>query len=343
VLQYALAQAITIARWAKALKGDAKLQDLHNIWAFGPGFWAILSSGRSFSFIALAGLAVTLAPINGPQLQRTYVIHEQTRIESKYINISIAQEFPSDYSGEITGRSIYMPNSLSPSFSTIVQQHTNALPMNITKSGCVGSCKGIIYGAGYAMTCTKATTSPFDIQGDYDAIIANMNNPNSTVGNLLSYKFFVSNFTYISKMYAEPNTTNVMNFTALFKGESTCSGELNRTLCRLRPATIGYPVVMNNDTISIDPAGGWKTDQAHGLYAPWMQTYFGPSTHGGLYLYVNELYQSSMGMVWGDVVGWRSWTVGTTGYRYAKNVGGVNNNAIQGDCDMTYVDPTSDI
>ncbi|KAI4624563.1 hypothetical protein J4E83_004238 [Alternaria metachromatica] len=45
-LQYALAQAVTIAWWAKALKGDAKVKDLHDIWAFGHGVFPILRSGR---------------------------------------------------------------------------------------------------------------------------------------------------------------------------------------------------------------------------------------------------------------------------------------------------------
>ena len=34
-LQFALAQAVTIAWWVRAMKSDTKIQNLHNIWAFG--------------------------------------------------------------------------------------------------------------------------------------------------------------------------------------------------------------------------------------------------------------------------------------------------------------------
>jgi hypothetical protein len=73
-LQFALGQAITIAWWIRALRGDATAHELHSIWAFGNGIKDILLSGRSFNLVALAGLMVTLAPINGRLLQRASVI-----------------------------------------------------------------------------------------------------------------------------------------------------------------------------------------------------------------------------------------------------------------------------
>ena len=69
---------------------DAKVRDLHNIWAFGSGFLDILTSGRSFNFVALAGLAVTLVPINGPLLQRSTIVKEETRVELKNLMLPSA-------------------------------------------------------------------------------------------------------------------------------------------------------------------------------------------------------------------------------------------------------------
>jgi hypothetical protein len=229
--------------------------------------------------------------------------------------------------------------------------------MNITNSGCTGTCKGILYGAGYTMDCSHDATDPYDLQLDNDEVNAYMDSPdngtNSSIffqggepRNVLMYSFFSTNFTYVDETSLAgivKNLTNVMNLTAVFKGEATCSGALNMTHCLLRPATIAYPILMMNDTISLDPAGSWKTDQAHGLHAPMLDGYLGPTTHGGLYLYANELYQSHMGTMYDGGVGWRSSTSGTTGYRYVESVGGVNVHDIQGGCDMSYQDPTSDI
>ncbi|KAF1833723.1 hypothetical protein BDW02DRAFT_569704 [Decorospora gaudefroyi] len=332
-LQYALARAVTIAWWTKALKGDAKVKDLHNIWAFGHGFCDILLSGRSFNLVALAGLVVTLAPINGPLLQRASIVHERTRVDMNTINMSIAEVFPDGYTGETAGHGGETPSSLSASFSDIMKQYTTRQPINISSSGCVGTCKGIVYGAGYDVTCSKDTTDPYHISL----------NMSEYGGRAIGFSFFWSNFTYMEERLVPNTTTAVMNFTAVFKGESTCTGELNRTHCVLHPATIGYPIVMTNNTIDLDPDGSWETDQAYDLHPPWLQTYRGPTTHGGMYLYANELYKSHMDTRWDGIAGWHGWTTGTTGYRYMVNLGNINNSSMIGGCVMQFVDPTSDI
>lgn len=162
-LRYALAQAVTIAWWVKALKGDAKVQDLHNTWSFGHGLFPILRSGRSFNLVALAGLAVTLAPINGPLLQRASILHERTHVEMVNLTIPIAQEVADGYTGDISGRGGESLRTLSVSFGNITKQYNNRSPINITNSGCSGSCKGTLLGAGYHMKCHQDSTSPYTL------------------------------------------------------------------------------------------------------------------------------------------------------------------------------------
>jgi hypothetical protein len=231
-LQCTLARAVTIAWWTKALKGDAKVQDLHNIWSYGHGVCQILLLGRFFNLVALAGLVVTLAPINGPLLQRASVIHECERLCMKNITIPIAPEFPGGYTGIIAGHGGEAPASLTVSFSDIMKQHTNRLAINITNSGCEGSCKGTLFGAGYDISCTEDTAAPY-------LISLNLTDHGSLS---LDYDFFWSNFISMDEhnlaagSYTHPkNITNVMTFTAVYKDTSTCSGALNRTTCTLRP------------------------------------------------------------------------------------------------------------
>lgn len=79
-LQFSLAQAVTTAWWVRAMKSDTRIQDLHNVWAFGNNPRDIFCAGRFFNFIALAGLAVALVPINEPLLQQASLVKEQTRV-----------------------------------------------------------------------------------------------------------------------------------------------------------------------------------------------------------------------------------------------------------------------
>jgi len=133
----------SICRDVLAELGDAKVRDLHNIWAFGSGFLNILTSGRSFNFVALAGLAVTLVPINGPLLQRSTIVKEETRVELRNLMLPSAWELPVGYTGDIARRvSRHEPATISASFSEIFKQHSNRESINVTASGCEGVCKG---------------------------------------------------------------------------------------------------------------------------------------------------------------------------------------------------------
>lgn len=139
----------------------AKVQDLHNTWSFGHGLFPILRSGRSFNLVALVGLTVTLAPINGPLLQRASILHERTHVEMVNFTISTAQEFPDGYTGNNSGHGDESPGTFSVSFHIITKQYNNRSPMSVTNSGCSGSCKGTLLGASYQMKCHQYTTSPY--------------------------------------------------------------------------------------------------------------------------------------------------------------------------------------
>ncbi|KAH7083193.1 hypothetical protein BKA63DRAFT_146239 [Paraphoma chrysanthemicola] len=326
-LQYALARAITIAWWAKALKGDAKVRDLHNIWAFGSGFWDILASGRSFNFVALAGLAVTLVPINGPLLQRSSIVKEQTRVELKNLTVPVALELPVGYTGAITARLDTRPTSLSRPFSDILKQYSNRLPMNVTNSDCDGACKGELLGAGYDIKCQNESI-PF---------VVSLSEPHAKPGTRYDISPFESNFSYVEEDNA------VINFTVTFKTKSTCDDDWTVSRCTLRPATIRYPILFTNDTISLDPAYSWKTDQTERLRPPTnVPRYRGPTTHGGMWLYLDTLYNSGMYAGWDGVTGWKSGTTGTTAFRYVNNLGIMNEHSEKGGCDISFFDPTSD-
>ena len=318
-LQYALTQAITVAWWVKALRGDAKVRDLHHIWAFGHGVKDIVLAGRSFNMIALAALVVTLVPINGPLLQRASVVEQTRGLHTVNASISIHNTSFSDYTGYITGR-FHEVNRLSDPFTHVVKEHNNRNPINITDSGCSGTCKGIILGMGYDVQCVNDTDISYNLT---------LNNE----GHAEAQAFFTK-FSYYEEV---PNLT-IINYTSIIKRNDSCEGFLIRTNCSLTPATIEYPFVIANNTIFLDPETSWETDRAvaHYIKPFYLQgsgTQF--SEHGGLWFYLDSLYASSSLTRFEGVFWWSSMFTGTTAMRYVNESGG--------GCWGTFTDPTFDI
>jgi len=130
------------------MKYDTKVQDLHNVWVFGNNLKDILCAGKSFNFIALAGLGAALVPINGPLLQRASLIGEQTTAETKNLTIEISQLFVPRYTGIITSRS-HEAGFIEKNFSNVLNDYSNRVPINITSSGCRGNYNGQLPGTGY--------------------------------------------------------------------------------------------------------------------------------------------------------------------------------------------------
>lgn len=106
------------------MRGDATVRELHSTWAFGNGFKDTLLSGRSFNFVALTGLLATLAPINGPLLQRASIIGSRCGFDSVNVTIPIAQNLPLGYTGAITGREHVM-TTVSNEFRAIMNRHNS--------------------------------------------------------------------------------------------------------------------------------------------------------------------------------------------------------------------------
>jgi hypothetical protein len=282
---------------------------------------------RLYQHIALAGLAVTLAPVNGPLLQRSTVVSEQTVIAPQNLTLPIALEFPNGYTGDIAGR-VYRPSSISSGLSEILKRNSIGQAINITNSGCEGTCKGKLQGAGYEIRCTNESM-PFtvDLQATWDA--------NETTYQMTP---FTSNFTYDNK------EEYIMNFTATFKGESACASNWTISQCTLRPATVEYAIILSNDTITLDPEGSWRTDRVTAFRPPpdQVEAVRGTSTHGGMYLALNALWEDGMMASYDGVTGWRGAIIKPVIQRYINNVGAMTNTGEEGGCQLSFLDPTPD-
>lgn len=145
-LHFALDGGINVSWWRRVLRSDTRIVDLHRIWSYGDSFFAALVSFRNFNTIALASILVTLAPINGPLLQRASRVTTADISVNRTLSIQIATQLPDNYTGYITGYS-QLPALLTPHFSKIVQGYYRQESIQPVSS-CQSTCKAHILGAG---------------------------------------------------------------------------------------------------------------------------------------------------------------------------------------------------
>jgi hypothetical protein len=302
-LNFALGQAITVAWWVKALHPGVTVKDLHHIWSYGTNLADILLAGRRFNLVALASLLVTIAPINGPLLQRASVLHEQTKIEYKNISIPVAQYMLPGYTGWYFGRSLDA-TIITDDFGNIINEYTNKKDIIISNSGCLGICKGHLLGAGYAVSCNDDTV-PFNVSySDTDDGMI-----------LQSARMFSTGFEF------DKGNEGNFSFTALFLNSTfrDTVGFVNRTKCILQPATIDYPIIFTNNSVSLDPSGSWLTDRVDSLRVqPWYWDIGVTSTHGGLALYFQSAFASEADMWMDPVKGMQLEINGSTIFGYIQ-------------------------
>jgi Protein of unknown function (DUF3176) len=318
LLAHALSQAATIAWWVKALSPGTTLRGLHNTWSHYTSLPSAIWTGvPSLSIVAFASIAVALVPINGILLQRASTVSVHTVTDPLSLNIPIGQEFPDGYTGIITGTS-HSPAMTTSKFNGVVQNYMAKRDVNVTSSGCKGRCTGVIQGAGYSIKCT-AGTQPFNLTAGYTNI-------------------FATTMVYDEGTRSEEGPE--ITFNSLYKQTDQCIGDLQTYNCILQPALMQYRVVMNNDTIALDPGYSYKDDQVVHLTPGYIQTADGPTTHGGMYLVLAALFNSTAYLQFANAGGYELVRLGgPASFQYANSV--LDAGTIS--CRTTWSDPSDDI
>ncbi|QDS68507.1 hypothetical protein FKW77_010874 [Venturia effusa] len=333
LMRYALSEGVTLSFYTKALAPGTKLEDLHHIWASGSYFLAALSSGRAFNLVALACIAVSLTPINGPLLQRASTVTSAIRSSSVDLKIPLAQQVPYGYTGMITSRSS-SASILTTDFTSVVFGFNNNIPQNITNSGCAGRCSGTVKAVGYAIDCTSSAL-PFDLS--YEALSAQVEGGGR--GNLVGPNLFATMFALFEDYN---NNSTQINYTASWKDEKGCRGSVQQRRCTLVPALLEQHIVLDNDTILLDPAFDYTSDKVNSLIQT--ATNFGSgarnSTHGGMALYLDSKFNSSVTTNRDGIYGLQLFPKGVSQLDYMRSSAGA-----QGDpnCTVTWADPTIDM
>jgi hypothetical protein len=274
-LQYARSQSVVISWWRKALRGGT-LNDLNRYWESGDGVIAAAMSGKDFNLVALATLVASTVFFDGPLLQRaSTVVPMQT---TKLVNVTapISQELPYGYSGygNIDGVSSEQI-ILNQTFAQVVNDYTTRAPIKTSFTGCAGSCLGTVKAAGLAVNCSansvpwnssEANTKGFDTDDPifsstfnwYPFDVLKMAKYSNGINPYPQFPFIDFALTYVTDRIASPERPLSSPLDGSYGiavgqpgGYGSCNGTLMMKRCSMLSATLEYPIVLVNNTVSL--------------------------------------------------------------------------------------------
>ena len=326
-LTFALAEGVNIAWWSRAIKKEANIGDLHRIWAFGNNVWAASTSGHRFNLIALACLLVAINPVIGPLLQRASRVEFASITSQTMLSVPLTKEVPYGWTGYISGR-VQQVQLLTASFTPIVQDYYNRATINTRGTGCAGLCSAKVPGAGFDVNCVSSESA-------FSLVSKNGS-------DLPSAQVFDSLFLFDANSAPANISLNVQ-----YKKTSDCSGNLVVRNCTLQYAIVEYPVIIdgNQSTISLDPSSSIHDDTVVKRLDVGTESLYAPSTLGGVYLALNNRFDSTASQQYTGAVGYTLTTTGATANQYANTTktSGSTSFVPANDCSLRFNDPLDDL
>ncbi len=335
LLHFALAEGANIAWWKRSMKDNTTVNDLHRYWIHGNSLWAASTSGRHINLVAVATIFVAFTPINGPLLQRASTVTFRSISEHVTLSIPIAKELPDGYTGMISGRQ-QQPSLLMLNFTPTVQDYTNRVPVNLTNTGCDGTCSAIVKGSGFAVNCSKNSV-PFSLiplsdtgpNGGFDP-----QQPVVTNGT----KIFLS---WLGWHFGKPGD---ISLNVQYKETPDCDGALTIRNCSLRAATVGYSVILdsNKSIINLAPETTIWDDQVIKISDVLLNGgTSGPSTLGGMWLALSNRFTSNANARFAAAVGYEILLTGSTAAEYAQP--SANDLSAANSCTLKFGNPLDDM
>lgn len=319
-LAAALAEGATIAWWRKALHG-ATISELQNYWEFSGSPLQSALAGRRMNWVAFASIVTTLTAASGPLLQRASTVINRDIVNPVTISASVASMLPIGYTGVITDRS-YVLSTYQDPFIQIMHEHTARTSIGLNTTGCNGACYTHIKGAGFAYNCTE-TTKPFNLD------TANFYFPNGSINPDIRY----GQTLFSTNMTRDP--AGSMLLTVVYKATPECKGDLVVRRCFAKGAILLYPVVLQNNTISLQSE--WNNDTVVSYTENGYET-SRTSTFGGVVLATNDRFSSSAVVYFTGGAGWAMSAQGAAANENMDRSFGTYSN-----CSVTWRDPTNTI
>jgi len=237
VFNTALATGIAVRFWLCAARG-VKLSQLHYIWDHGRvlGIGSAVRAGPPARTVALVALLANVMQFVGaPLLQRSVYQVVEYRMSNQIISMDLASQIPDGWFGtwEDGAATRNRVNSNLGRVLPIMQQWwRNSSVTTHYREGyrCDGTCSGWVRGAGFAYQCWSAERR-FELA------------TNATDGESV---FLI--YTTPSQNGTGPPFLRLIS-RYLENVDGGCVGTLREDTCDLEPATVEYPVTIQNHTI----------------------------------------------------------------------------------------------
>lgn len=332
-----MAQGAAITWWIKAIDG-CTVKDLHRHWSFANSVYDSVTGIKFFNALTLASLASVIVSVNNPIFQRASTVSVQPFEKNITMTVAVAQDLPEGYTSMFTGKTVPVLSGMSTAFQEVLRAYSLREPMHLNDSGCgTGNCSGIIKAAGLAVNCTK-TSLPYDfgsaLIGEHGHVVGS--DYNGTVVGMVD----VDRETFSSNFTIDMATSASINFTVAYKDQSPCKSRLVVNHCVLEPATLKYPVSIEDGVVRFTPPSllsslGSDPKNVVSIYQP--RPYFiARSALGGPYLAASDLYTSHATISQHNHV----WTLnisGTLAQDYATSLDDLVA------CENTWSDPTDEV
>ena len=235
-------QSAAISWWNAALQGTT-IGSLHRIWDFSTSIVSSIMAGKSVDAIALARILTTAVLINVPLLQRASTIVPYNKTEQVTLSMQVAKDVDSLRKANFSSRLTNIDGdliTLSPALSLVMQQYANVSSIIPTLTGCNGICSAIVPGAGISFDCSITAKA---IPMSYDSY-----------SNSYSATLFSSAFDILQTEDNGFDPIPVYSFNVSFAENMNegfpCYGRFTTVTGNLQHATVLYPVMINNGTVT---------------------------------------------------------------------------------------------
>lgn len=296
LLRFAFHEGNKIAWWYKAIRGGT-LHDLNARWESGDGFWSALRSGRRFNLVSLASVTATLIVIDQPLIQRASTIVSAQFIRSSNVTAFVAPEIPYGYTGFQSGRAPGDQIMTQPMIAAF-NDYNSQVPITPGFTGCTDVCTGFVEAGGLAAQCTTLVGPVTYLQSPKSNSLGQTLN-----GSFLAQSPFSVNFTLVPQLYMNASYIQMNVSYTTNAQRDNCGGTLVFRSCKLRSATLSYPITLRNSTLelgnitedarvkSFQPAGNNSVSIDGG-------SDFDRWTIGGMYLAASSLFSSNATYSW---------------------------------------------
>jgi hypothetical protein len=311
-MRYACIQGVVVAWWIRAMSGKATLRRLHHDWKSGTTLIGALTAGRNLGFLGIAMIFSTVVVMDGPLLQKsTSVITAPVQGELVILNVVMAQEVPTDYTGvwkqmmdpRLNGYYNPQYNATSPSsdggsipnniFAAALPSAGARLGSHFFSDALLsavtttynGACKATIRAPALAVHHCTSQQKPVDFNKAIEGKLLAVAPP-------LDQYAFLSSVTLVTEGQQEH-----IEVVSAYSTTQDCVGTLNVTVCSLVPAVGEYNLSISQNLSLLEaPAHPRIVMLANNAYVnrtidPTFGAY--PSTLGGI-VDMNSQMSSSM-------------------------------------------------